>query len=88
MSTKTPLEEFVEAAGMRLCPRCKCCTVEREECWSCGGEGVNDHDCGEDSCCCLYPEDNVRCDVCLGAGGFDSCYCDESGKHMAGAPEP
>ncbi len=83
MSTKTPLEEFVEAAGMRLCPRCKCCTVEREECWSCGGEGFNDHDCRRGQL--LLPS---LCDVCLGAGGFDSCYCDESGKHMAGAPEP
>lgn len=40
------------------------------ECWNCSGEGASSHDCGEDVCCCLYPEDNVRCDVCLGKGGY------------------
>ena len=40
------------------------------ECWNCGGEGVSHHDCGEDTCCCLYPEDNVMCDICDGAGGW------------------
>ena len=40
------------------------------ECWQCGGEGVTHHDCGEDTCCCLNPEDNVRCDICYGKGGW------------------
>lgn len=44
------------------------------ECWKCGGEGVDGHDCGEDCCCCLYPEDNVRCDICNGKGGWWRCY--------------
>jgi hypothetical protein len=39
-------------------------------CWQCGGEGVSDHDCGEDCCNCLHPEDNVRCDICEGKGGW------------------
>lgn len=38
-------------------------------CWSCGGEG-DYHDCGEDSCCCMWPEDNVTCDQCEGKGGW------------------
>ena len=42
------------------------------DCWNCGGEGYSHHDCGEDTCCCLYPEDNVRCDVCNGRGGWPS----------------
>ena len=40
------------------------------DCWKCGGEGVSHHDCGEDTCCCFMPEDNVRCDICKGKGGW------------------
>lgn len=40
------------------------------ECWDCGGEGVTHHDCGEDTCCCLNPVDNVRCETCNGDGGW------------------
>jgi hypothetical protein len=40
------------------------------ECWQCGGEGVSHHECGEDTCCCLNPEDNVICDICDGKGGW------------------
>lgn len=40
------------------------------DCWNCGGEGYSDHDCGEDCCACLYPEDNVVCDICNGEGGW------------------
>ena len=40
------------------------------DCWKCGGEGTTGHDCGEDCCCCLEPEDNVICDECGGAGGW------------------
>ena len=40
------------------------------ECWQCGGEGVSHHDCGEDTCCCLMPENNVLCDICNGDGGW------------------
>lgn len=42
-------------------------------CWQCGGEGATHHDCGEDTCCCLYPEDNVHCDICNGSGGYLVC---------------
>ena len=40
-------------------------------CWQCGGEGTNGHDCGEDCCCCAWPEDNVTCDICEGKGGWE-----------------
>lgn len=33
-------------------------------------EGYSYHDCGEDTCCCLNPEPNVRCDTCEGKGGW------------------
>jgi hypothetical protein len=39
---------------------------EYVDCWDCGGEGVTHHDCGEDTCCCANPEDNVVCDTCGG----------------------
>ena len=66
-----------------MCPRCKCCDTYWQECSSCGGEGVDGHDCGEDTCCCLDPEDNETCDVCEGEGGWNRCLgsCDENGKH-------
>lgn len=39
-------------------------------CWQCAGELFVDHDCGEDVCCCAFPEDNVTCDLCDGDGGW------------------
>lgn len=44
------------------------------ECWQCGGEGAHGHDCGEDTCVCLIAEDNMRCDICRGEGGWWRCY--------------
>lgn len=43
------------------------------ECWNCE-EGYSSHDCGEDCCACAAPEDNVRCDICKGKGGWWRCY--------------
>lgn len=43
------------------------------ECWNCD-EGYSDHDCGEDCCVCFHPENNVRCDICNGKGGWYRCY--------------
>lgn len=54
------------------CGRCGS-SVTFEDCWDCGGDGVVGHDCGEDTCCCLYPEDNVRCGTCLGEGSRAVC---------------
>lgn len=53
---------------------CEICGAETflESCWSCGGEGGH-HDCGEDSCPCLYPEPNVNCDICDGKGSYHIC---------------
>lgn len=43
-----------------------------ENCWKCMGVG-GWHDCGEDTCCCLAPEDEDgefwnECDECDGLG--------------------
>ncbi len=69
-----------------VCERCGCCDTEWVDCYFCGGEGVIGHDCGEDTCCCLYPEDNIQCDICGGAGGWRECigHCDKNGKHTTG----
>ena len=63
------------------CARCGS-TADWCECWECGGDGVSGHDCGEDCCCCADPEDNIRCDVCNGQGGWYAClsspvWCEE-----------
>lgn len=61
--------------------QCKFCgsSVHWEECDQCGGSGYNGHECGEDTCCCLNPEDNVECDICDGEGGHYVCLgnCDK-----------
>ena len=70
------------------CGRCGSSTIWIE-CDNCGGEGVTHHDCGEDTCCCLYPEDNVACQCCLGSRGRIVCissreWCEEHplpGRH-------
>ena len=54
------------------CARCGS-SVHYVRCWDCGDEGVTHHDCGEDTCCCLHPEDNVVCETCGGDGGSLHC---------------
>ncbi len=41
---------------------------EEDYCWNCA-EGLLDGDCtcGEDTCCCLFPEPPTR-DICGGTG--------------------
>lgn len=53
------------------CARCgSLCEYNRcDEC----EDGFDGHDCGEDCCCCLYPEDNVVCQFCDGYGGWHRC---------------
>ena len=53
------------------------------ECWNCE-DGYSDHDCGEDCCCCLNPEPNVRCDICDGLGGWKICYTCNPGAYEDG----
>lgn len=59
------MEQWEEAP---LCPICEH-ELEWECCYQCDGIGIYGHDCGEDCCACLDPEDNERCDECNGAGG-------------------
>ena len=79
----------------RACPLCReqvsCSCLEDEikfadweRCWDCGGDCVVGHDCGEDTCCCLDPEDNLVCQTCDGAGGWHT-DADESNPRV---PKP
>lgn len=56
--------------------RCPVCGCDREwvDCWQCFGDGWF-HDCGEDCCCCLDPEDDLNepCPECQGRGGYREC---------------
>jgi len=54
------------------CEKCGSILQERT-CEHCGGEGVSGHDCGEDTCCCLDPVDNIPCDYCNGGGTIVIC---------------
>ena len=54
------------------CARCGS-SVGWMECETCGGEGIDGHDCGEDCCCCADPDENVRCGICDGEGGWPVC---------------
>jgi hypothetical protein len=57
------------------CARCGS-SADYVRCDSCE-DGYSHHDCGEDSCCCLDPEDNVPCDICQGRGGWNVCLSTE-----------
>lgn len=53
------------------CARCGS-SCDWTDCGQCD-DGYSDHDCGDDCCCCLYPEPNVVCDLCDGYGGWYTC---------------
>lgn len=68
-----PLPEMYRA-DMEIdcqCARCgsSCDGGQCEEC----EDGLDGHDCGEDCCCCLYPEENVVCQYCDGTGVWHRC---------------
>lgn len=71
------------ADAIQMCPTCRCCELVPEDCDACGGEGVLGHECGEDTCCCLDPEENVPCDYCFGRGWFWVCVggCEGEKSH-------
>lgn len=54
-----------------------------ESCEQCGGDGYWGHDCGEDCCPCLDPEENLRCNNCDGTGGW---YIGPDGKPVTSTP--
>lgn len=49
------------------------CNLHDRECDDCSGEGGY-HDCGEDCCCCINPEETThRCRNCKGTGFIRWC---------------
>jgi hypothetical protein len=58
------------------CGRCGS-SLTFESCGHCLGDGLAGHDCGEDTCCCLEPVENVPCEICGGVGGFPLCISSE-----------
>lgn len=53
------------------CARCGS-SMDTEYCGECE-DGFDGHDCGEDCCPCLHPEDNVPCQYCDGSGARHRC---------------
>lgn len=76
------LRTLVALHDGKLCERCQCCEMTWEHCDNCE-DGFSGHDCGEDTCCCLYPAENLVCGVCNGEGGWWRCLgqCDAEGHH-------
>lgn len=66
------IEYYEDEPSGPFCPDCGQ-DLDWIDCDQCGGEGLSYHDCGEDCCCCLYPEPNVQCDQCEGKGGWWWC---------------
>lgn len=81
------LIKVFEEMGHQICKRCNCCDLVWQECRDCE-DGLSGHDCGEDVCCCLDPDDNMICDTCGGRGGWQRCIgrCDEHGQHQTIPP--
>jgi hypothetical protein len=81
------------ASGLEIDCQCARCgsSVATERCESCE-DGFDGHDCGEDCCCCLDPEDNVPCQHCHGTGVWHTClsspgWCDANPLPGRGAIE-
>lgn len=70
----SPTPEMYQS-GMEIDCQCARCgsSIDVEHCEHCGGDGVDGHECGEDTCCCLYPHDNVPCEFCGGTGAWRRC---------------
>lgn len=68
-----PPDEMYKS-GLEIDCQCARCgsSVDSELCDYCD-DGYDGHDCGEDCCCCLYPEENVLCQYCDGTGIWHRC---------------
>lgn len=55
------------------CPKCGHEYTHTRDCNARDCEDGYYHDCGEDCCCCAYPEPNQRCDECGGHGVLVWC---------------
>jgi hypothetical protein len=62
------------ASDLELDVQCARCgsSVDAQRCEYCE-DGFDGHDCGEDTCMCRYPEDNVPCQYCGATGVWHIC---------------
>lgn len=74
MSTQPTADQIADRQQEIDLDYCGTCGSQKlwKDCWNCE-DGYSHHDCGEDCCACLHPEDNVTCDICRGHGGFTMC---------------
>lgn len=74
MTSETTISDRPPNDGREYDCQCARCgsSCDYEHCGQCE-DGFSDHDCGDDCCCCLYPEPNVVCDLCDGYGGWHNC---------------
>ena len=70
IAERPPSEMY--ASGLEIDCQCARCgsSCGYEHCYACD-DGFDGHDCGEDCCPCLYPEENVVCQIC--EGGWHRC---------------
>lgn len=72
--SKTVIADHPPQDGRQWECQCARCGSEME--WkTCDGcdDGFSHHDCGEDTCCCLDPDNNITCQACEGDGGWQMC---------------
>jgi hypothetical protein len=87
-AAETIIADRPPSDGREWEPQCARCgsSVGFDDCEHCDEFGMDGHDCGEDSCCCAFPEDNITCTVCGGSGGWYSCI--STAAHCDAHPRP
>lgn len=68
-----PPDEMYQS-GLAIDCQCARCgsSVHTQRCDYCE-DGFDGHDCGEDCCCCLHPEENMPCQYCRATGFWRAC---------------
>lgn len=76
ISKHPPMEMYADGVEIDCqCARCGS-SVDLVDCVDCE-DGYDGHDCGEDCCACIYPEENVPCQMCDCEGHWHQCISSE-----------
>ena len=62
--------------------KCEHNTKSWIECLKCDSQGYTHHECGDDTCACKYPSNNIVCDICDEKTGW--WKCEGCGKFLQG----